>query len=114
VGKVVRLEKKVFSSIAGRGGSIAGERIGNLTLMGERFPSMEQREVEKFARTISSADLGRREGETAWTTPALQWFGGPEAWESRVGPGWEASPILTPTDGGGGVGCGGRDPKERT
>jgi hypothetical protein len=47
VGKVVRLEKKIFSSIAGRGGSIAGERIGDLTLMGESFPSMEQREVEK-------------------------------------------------------------------
>ena len=47
VGKVVSREEEIFSSIAGRGGAIAGERIGHLTLVGERFPSMEQREVEK-------------------------------------------------------------------
>ena len=43
----MRLEEKILSSISGRGDSMAGERAGDLTLMGERFPSMEHRGVEK-------------------------------------------------------------------
>jgi hypothetical protein len=34
VGKLVSREKKVFSGMAGGGGAIAGERVGDLTLVG--------------------------------------------------------------------------------
>jgi len=60
VGKVVSREEKIFSSMAGGGGAIAGERIGDLTLVGERFPSMEQREVEK---KVCKNDIECRSGE---------------------------------------------------
>jgi hypothetical protein len=34
MGKLMGREEKVFSGMAGSGGAIAGERIGNLTLVG--------------------------------------------------------------------------------
>ena len=60
MGKVVRLEEEILSSISGRSDSMADERARDLALMGKRFPPMEQREAKK---TIRKDNVERRSGE---------------------------------------------------